>query len=195
MAIKWEYIFGGVSAVAGIVYLFTAGKGGAGTTINNIPALQAPSGEYTSPLGATVSTPPAINTTPPAYQTQNYGPSHIKFKASDLTPAAVTYPSSGNGGCGCGDSNPCGKVKSTNILGTATKIVQPSHAYIASQIDNLNSVQLPQPATGTTTPTLHSSVVNLTNRASIEATVQQTAGAQFGPTPLNMMRVPNGYIQ
>jgi hypothetical protein len=195
MAIKWEYIFGGISAIAGIAYLLKGDALPGNTVVNNVPALQdgGPTQSYTSPLGATTTNAPNVNGTAPGYLTRNFGPSHVQQKAGLSSGAIDSH------GCGCESSccapDPCSPSR-INKLGTATKTAKVAPSYLSESASNYaTAANTPQPFHGNTNNyALHSTLNNYNNRINAESLVAATSSAPFGASVTMLPTVPNGYI-
>jgi hypothetical protein len=201
MKIKWEYVFGGISAIAGVLYILK-GDGG-GTVVNNVPPLDAseqPSyvagntgQEYTSPQGATTYQPPSVNLTPPDFLTTNFGPSHAQNKSQPrpITTAVAGSPnsSSSNGSC-CDECDPCSNATS---LGS-TNLKPITSPILTQQIANFASVaNTPQPVSTDQTNNLNSQISQHNNHISANAYVDAANNAPYGPTPSSLPQL-TGYI-
>jgi hypothetical protein len=179
MKLNAETIFGGVSAVAAIVALWYLNKN-QGTTVNNIPALQAPTQQSPNvpiiALAAPTSEPFQTPTQPlspqanaPAYLSYQRGPRHAPWKARHIeqqaeNQAASTCPCKG----GCGETcDPCKGAK---------PIVQTTPLQQLTQL-------------ATIAPTMVSGVAqNYTMESNISAFNNQIFGEQFVNNTTNVGR-------
>lgn len=110
--VPWTVVFAGISAVAGIAFLFKSTGGNAGSynifpALNeqglsgpDVPAYNTP--ELASPVGTGIpSTQPNPN-----YLTYNQGPNRVASKAAQFL-SKMRSKACGDCGDGCGCFNPC----------------------------------------------------------------------------------------
>lgn len=220
MKIKPEYIFGGLTAAAGLAVAWhTLTQGPASTTVVSVPPLQMPNTGYASddtsqpsldilsfpstPLPASQATQgivlpqsdlPSTTATQSnqPYLTSNFGPSHVAAKAHTQArlQQAALQNAQQNGGCSC--NSPCG---SCNIVPNSQAV---SPAVISYGQINLSTIDsTPQPSYGNTNNDILSSAISQYHSAAavvpIVASMNGAGSTYVGNVPATYNDHLDGY--
>lgn len=182
MKFKPEYLFGGLTALAGVAVAWhTLTQGPAQTTVVSVPPLQQPTGYAVSsdtsepsidvlsypatPLpqlaaGQSITLPnqPSTTATQPnqSYLTSNFGPSHVAAKAHTQArlQQAAQQTAQQCGGCSC-NMPCCDTVPNTQTVGAGVMSV--------GQINLATIDSVPQPSYGNTNNTTLDSALSQLN--------------------------------